>query len=149
MSIFKKTPQENTPESKTTKTGKQSPQTDKKSGCCMGTPTCSTTTALTTQPNTALAISNPSAAKKGPKTRVTVKYDVGFNNTLYLRGKGANLSWDKGIPLKNIKRDEWTWETDALFSTCEFKVLVNDKHYETGENHTLTCGASIQYTPKF
>lgn len=83
------------------------------------------------------------------KTRVTVKYDVGFGNTLTLRGQGANLSWDKGIPMKNIKADEWVWETDTPFATAEFKVLINDKTYETGRNHLLHSGTMVQYTPRF
>lgn len=87
--------------------------------------------------------------KTGQKTRVIVKFDTGFSNQLHIRGKGANLSWDKGIPLKNVKADEWVWETDVPFTTCEFKVLINDKHYETGENHPLHAGANVLYTPRF
>lgn len=83
------------------------------------------------------------------KTRITVKYDVGFNNVLYLRGQGANLSWDRGVALKNVKADEWVWETDANFSSGEFKVLINDRLYETGTNHPFKAGANINYTPKF
>lgn len=92
---------------------------------------------------------SPSEKKPGQKTRVIVKFDTGFSNQLYIRGKGANLSWDKGIPLKNVKADEWVWETDAPFTTCEFKVLINDKYYETGENHPLHAGANVLYTPRF
>jgi len=86
-----------------------------------------------------------------PKTpgKVVIKYDVGFNNILFIRGRGAGLSWDKGIPLKNIGADEWVWEPSQTFNECEFKVLVNDQSYESGENHHLTCGAAIQYTPSF
>lgn len=87
--------------------------------------------------------------RKGPKTRIAIKYDVGFGNAIYLRGKGALLSWDKGILLRNVKTDEWIWETETPFTSCEFKVLINDKTYELGANHTLTCGSSIQYSPKF
>lgn len=83
------------------------------------------------------------------KTRVVIKYDVGFNNSVFIRGKGANLSWEKGISLKNTKPDEWVWETDLPFTTCEFKVLINDDHYENGENHPLACGKSLEYTPQF
>lgn len=100
------------------------------------------------QANAAKAKTTPYGAK-GPKTRIIIKYDVGFNNTLFLRGKGANLNWDKGVSLKNVKKDEWIWETDTPFTTGEFKVLINDNHYEIGENHPLTCGANIHYTPKF
>lgn len=95
------------------------------------------------------SLSKNDSKKKGPQTRIVVHYDTGFNNKLTLRGKGASLNWDHGIELKNIKNDEWIWETDALFSACEFKVLINDHQYEVGENHPLNCGSTIQYTPQF
>lgn len=87
--------------------------------------------------------------KKGGATRITIKYDVGFANQLFIRGEGAGLSWDKGSPLKNVKADEWVWETTNPFTEAKFKVLVNDKAYEKGENHSLRCGASLSYTPQF
>lgn len=89
------------------------------------------------------------ARKKGPTTRIIVKYDVGFNNSIYLRGDGADLSWEKGVMLKNVRFDEWVWETNTPFSKCEFKVLINDRQYELGENHPLHCGTSFEYTPSF
>jgi hypothetical protein len=97
----------------------------------------------------AQAKASNSDKKKGGKTRITIKYDVGFNNQLSIRGKGGNLSWDKGIPLKNIKADEWVWETSQLFSELYFKVLINDKQYEAGDNHQATCGSLVSYTPQF
>ena len=75
--------------------------------------------------------------KSSRQTRITVKYDIGYANQLYIRGKGANLSWDKGQPMKNTKSDEWVWETEAHFTQCEFKVLMNDQNYETGDNHSV------------
>jgi hypothetical protein len=91
------------------------------------------------------------APTKAPhkKTRITIKYDVGYGNTLFLRGKSANLSWDKGVPMKNMQANEWIWETEVEFPTGEFKVLINDQIYETGPNHPLNYGAIIQYTPRF
>lgn len=110
----------------------------------------STQNTPTKTPDSSLTISSHEKAdKKGQRTRITVKYDVGFNNQFYIRGKGANLNWDRGTPLKNIKSDEWIWETDTPFSQCEFKVLINDKNYEIGDNHYLTQGSSVVYTPRF
>lgn len=135
-----------------------------KKSCCMGTSTCenlgSTADQFTQKHGTATSplpatITNQSLAKnkqelkKGPKTRVVIKHDVGFNNFLTLRGKGGGLSWEKGTSLTNVKHDEWVWETETSFTTCEFKVLINDSHYEIGENHPISCGASFQYTPQF
>ena len=135
-----------------------------KKGCCMGTSSCessestadqlaqkhgiatSTSSIATTKQS---LVKNKTELKKGPKTRVVIKYDVGFNNFLSLRGKGGGLTWEKGTALKNVKYDEWVWETETSFTTCEFKVLINDCQYEIGENHPISCGASFQYTPQF
>lgn len=83
------------------------------------------------------------------KTKLSVKYDCGYPNKLTIRGEGANLCWEKGIPLKNVKPDEWVFETDAPFGKCHFKILVNDEIYEAGTNRTLVQGTNSTYTPKF
>lgn len=85
----------------------------------------------------------------GTRSRIVVHYDIGYSNNLFIRGTGANLSWDKGQPLKNVKNDEWVWETDENFTNCEFKVLINDYIYETQENHILRKGQTLEYTPIF
>ena len=86
---------------------------------------------------------------RGKKTKIIVKYDVGFGNQLFIRGQGGELNWNKGIPMKNQTANEWVWETEAFFPEGEFKVLINDGQYETGPNHPLYCGSSFQYSPKF
>lgn len=105
--------------------------------------------AARTTPSSNITPAKAANTIKASMTRVVVKYDIGFSNTMYIRGKGANLSWDKGIPLKNTKNDEWVWETDLNFSNAEFKVLINDKIYEAGYNHTLQSGSTLEYTPQF
>ena len=81
--------------------------------------------------------------------RVTVRYDVGYNNHLFIRGNGPGLSWERGVKLKNLGPDEWVWETNLPMDDCEFKVLINDEQYEAGENHLLHDGVAFQYTPRF
>ncbi|MBM3208417.1 MAG: hypothetical protein FJZ57_07455 [Chlamydiae bacterium] len=81
--------------------------------------------------------------------KVVVKFDVGFSNALFIRGQGAGLSWEKGVPLKNVGACEWVWEPDHAFNECEFKVLINDQQYENGENHHIRYGDVIQYIPVF
>lgn len=92
---------------------------------------------------------NASPKKNQTKTKIIVQFDAGFSNELYIRGSGADLKWNKGQKLINVKSDEWVWESNASFSPCEFKILLNDHTYENGENHPLNEGATIRYTPKF
>ena len=88
--------------------------------------------------------------KKKPKTRIVIQFDAGYPNTLFLRGEGIEgLSWEKGVALNNCKPDEWVWETNASFSSADFKVLINDTLFEEGENHTVHRGSSICINPKF
>jgi hypothetical protein len=88
-------------------------------------------------------------AQKPALSSIKVLIDVGFGNKLFLRGSGANLSWDVGIPLKNIGPNEWIWETRLSFSDCQFKLSINDCHYEEGPNRQLHHGDEIIYTPTF
>lgn len=90
-----------------------------------------------------------STIQKAGKTRIVARYDVGFGNSLYIRGKGSNLSWDKGIPMKNTKSDEWVWETDQPSAAGEFKVLINDNRYEAGDNHPFKTDTIIEIKPRF
>lgn len=84
------------------------------------------------------------------KTVVTVKCNCGFPNNLYIRGEGIpGLTWSKGVLMKNIKMDEWIWETEFSFTTGLIKILVNDKWYEQGENHKIECGKSVTIVPNF
>jgi hypothetical protein len=83
-------------------------------------------------------------------TKITVKFDCGFPNNLFIRGEGLpGINWEKGVMLKNIKADEWTWETNKPFSKALYKILINDRQYECGENHAIECGKSIVLSPKF
>ena len=69
------------------------------------------------------------------KTIIAARVDVGFGNELYLRGSGfKDLSWDKGILMKNVSPYEWVWESNPLDTIIEYKLLINDKIWAEGEN---------------
>lgn len=88
--------------------------------------------------------------KKAKKTEIIICYDAGFQNNLYVRGNGIpGLSWEKGQKLKNIKSNEWLLEVSDSFQEGEFKVLLNDKNYEVGDNHHVRAGSTVKITPRF
>ena len=82
-------------------------------------------------------------------TLISVRFDAGLGNKLYIRGEGSNLSWEKGIELKNIGSDTWVFETDAQFSSLKYKILLNDQKWETGSNHQINHGKVEEVQPKF
>lgn len=83
-------------------------------------------------------------------TSITAHFDCGFQNTLFIRGEGVStLSWDKGIPMKNIGPDRWVWESNRPFSIIQYKILINDSWFEQGNNHKVAFGQSVLISPSF
>lgn len=89
------------------------------------------------------------AASKKLKTSIVAYIDVGYGNTLYIRGEGAGLSWEKGIPLKNISAAEWAFDTNKATGTLTFKFLINDQVWATGDNLTIQAGSKSISSPQF
>lgn len=110
------------------------------------TSTKKTTPTLTKKP---VVKKTTSTKKPLEKTKISIRYDVGFPNNVYIRGEGAGLDWNKGLLCKNVNSNEWIWETKEKFTTCKFKVLINDDQYEVGEDHVVTEGNLVEYTPQF
>ena len=89
------------------------------------------------------------AAKKVLETSILARVDVGFGNQLYIRGEGAGLSWDEGLPLENVTPYEWAFKTAKATAPVEFKFLINDELWADGENLTVKAGESSESTPVF
>ncbi len=98
------------------------------------------------------AAPKPKSAAKNPfviPTTITTKVDIGFGNTLYIRGEGPGLSWDKGIPMDCVADDEWQIVVKEAAQPMVFKVLVNDLSWNTGADYSVAPGASVALNPIF
>lgn len=97
--------------------------------------------------------------KNNVKTEIIVNYDCGYQNAIFIRGSGTKgrgsgsdleeLSWSRGIPLKNISENKWVFECETPKGTCEYKILLNDEIYEYGGNHILLPSENNFVTPHF
>lgn len=96
-------------------------------------------------------VAAPARAKAAakPATLISAKVDVGFGNTLYVRGSSGGLSWDKGQPMKCVADDLWTLEVAANEAPFAFKLLLNDETWSTGADYTATPGAKLEVQPAF
>lgn len=88
------------------------------------------------------------AAKASP-TVITALIDIGFGNTLYIRGEGAGLSWDVGSPLDCVADDQWSISLPASAKPIVYKLLVNDLSWSIGDDYIATPGSKITLTPTF
>lgn len=84
-----------------------------------------------------------------PVTTIKAKFDVGFGNTLTIRGEGQGLNWDYGQPMVCADGSTWVWSGHAGSEPVKFKVLINDQLWCRGEDFEVTPGAEIEIAPAF
>lgn len=100
-------------------------------------------------PEVALSSTAVTAAPVLPTAvTVTAMIDVGFGNTLFIRGQGAGLNWSSGVAMECEAEDRWSI-TLPTHGAVVFKLLVNDLSWSQGENYEAQPGESIQVSPSF
>ena len=82
-------------------------------------------------------------------TTIVAAIDVGFGNSLTLRGQGPGLSWDAGVPLECSADDRWTITLPETSQPILCKFLINDSAWCTGEDYTVLPGSSVVLSPTF
>lgn len=102
----------------------------------------------------AAAPKKPAAPKAKVKssavsTTIVAAVDVGFGNTLTLRGSGPGLSWDVGLPLNCAADDRWTITLPETSHPIICKFLLNDLVWSVGADYTILPGSSVVLSPTF
>lgn len=105
-------------------------------------------------PKAAMPSPAPSAAAKPLATKPVVTtvracIDVGFGNSLYARGEGAGLSWEKGVLMECRGQDQWQLSLGESTRPFLIKFLVNDTMWSTGPDYTVPAGVSLTLAPQF
>jgi hypothetical protein len=88
-------------------------------------------------------------APEKPVTTITAMVDVGFGNSLTIRGEGQGLSWDEGQPMTCVEGATWIWSGQSGTERVKFKVLINDQLWCRGENIEIAAGAKLEVVPAF
>jgi hypothetical protein len=101
-----------------------------------------------TEPSPAPAPRAP-AAPPPPTTVISARIDVGFGNSLYLRGSGPGLTWNVGVPLSCLAGNLWSISLEGALDPVVFKFLVNDERWSHGEDYVAAPGSSAEYSPQF
>jgi len=90
----------------------------------------------------------PAAAPQPVAVTVTASIDVGFGNTLFIRGQGAGLNWSSGVAMRCEADDRWS-VTLPTHGPVVFKLLVNDLSWSLGENYEAAPGEAVLIVPRF
>jgi hypothetical protein len=115
-----------------------------------------TTKALTPATKTVKPVkkttARPAVKKTAPKavvTTISALVDVGFGNTLYLRGEGPGLNWEKGVPMNCLADDRWSLTIAESAQPIVFKFLLNDETWCAGDDLIAAPGKAASFTPEF
>lgn len=93
-----------------------------------------------------LAAPRPAAASL---TVINAKVDVGFGNSLFVRGEGPGLSWSKGLPMTNVGSELWTLSLARSAKPVVFKFLLNDETWSSGADYQAESGTELTVSPAF
>ena len=88
-------------------------------------------------------------ASKSVVTTISVRVDVGFGNSLSIRGEGAGLSWDLGLLMDCVEDNLWRITLPESVRGHTYKFLVNDLTWSTGPDFTAVSGSNVTHTPEF
>ena len=82
-------------------------------------------------------------------TVITARIDIGFGNTLHVRGAGPGLSWDSGVPMNCVSDDTWSITIAGATEAISFKFLVNDLSWSAGDDFVVEPGSTVTVEPTF
>ena len=112
----------------------------------------SSSVATASAPPIPMATPKPAASELAPvplATTVVAQVDVGFGNSLYIRGEGPGLSWEKGISLECVADDKWSIELEETTKPIVYKFLLNDQTWCKGDDHVAQPGTTVTVSPVF
>ncbi|MBM6978811.1 MAG: hypothetical protein I3J03_03745 [Actinomyces succiniciruminis] len=86
-----------------------------------------------------------------PTTVIRVHYDVGWGNSIAIRGNAYPFTWNAGRGAHTVGDDVWEYRTERISEgqAFEVKALINDETWQTGGNVTVTGGSTIDIYPTF
>jgi hypothetical protein len=88
-------------------------------------------------------------SSSGGATSVVANVMIGIGNKPYLRGEGAGLSWDEGVPMNFIEIGKWAWTPTRKNAALTVQVYRNDEDPDKGGKIEVKSGEEIEITPDF
>lgn len=87
--------------------------------------------------------------KKGD-TAVIASVFIGIGNKPYVRGNGAGLNWENGVPMEFEEIGKWRWIAPAdLEAPVELQLFRNDVDLDSSGKYTLEPGQKLELSPVF
>jgi len=88
------------------------------------------------------------ALAEGEMATVEVTLDSGFGNSVFLRGSGGGLTWERGILLDCIDGKTWRW-SGMIKDPITVRALLNDCLGSAGSDVLIQPGQKVEIKPSF
>ncbi|MBN8725692.1 MAG: alpha/beta hydrolase [Acidobacteria bacterium] len=82
-------------------------------------------------------------------TTLRVHYDVGFGNSITIRGNKAPFSWSTGVNATWTSSNIWVYSWPNSVGNVEVKPMINDLTWSIGANYKITAGSTVDIYPLF
>jgi hypothetical protein len=100
--------------------------------------------------HTALVITAaPVLPVKTKRHHILAWADVGWGNSIYVRGGNGGLAWVVGSPMICVADDQWVWSYPADTCPEEVKLLRNDIDWALGGNTPVLHKRLLVLMPEF
>lgn len=87
---------------------------------------------------------------KKSDTAVIASVFIGIGNKPFIRGSGANLSWESGVAMEFEEIGKWRWIAPAeLEAPVEIQLYRNDEDPDSTGQYTLEPGQRLDLSPVF
>ncbi len=70
---------------------------------------------------------------RAASTVIEVTAEVGRGDSIFIRGRGGGLRWDRGWRLACTGPEHWIWWASGLHEDIEFQLLLNDQVWARGQ----------------
>jgi len=75
--------------------------------------------------------------------------NIDISSTPYVRGEGAGLSWNVGIPMKFIEIGKWEWTVENAVEPTSCRIFKDDSLAAKGDDIVINVGERAEVYPVF
>ena len=75
--------------------------------------------------------------------------NIDISSTPYVRGEGAGLSWDEGVPMEFVEIGKWQWTVENALESTSCSIFKDDSLAARGDDIVIKVGEKVEVYPKF
>ena len=93
-------------------------------------------------------MSNPVSENNSSITLIA-HLNLDISSTPYVRGEGAGLSWNEGVPMEFIEIGKWEWTVENAVESTSCRIFKDDSLAAKGDDIVIEVGERAEVYPEF